>query len=153
MTKPYFVYVTYIRSTPEKVWAALTDPVAVSKYWFNMTVECPFTPGSPWALKYDDGRVADTGEILEADPPRRLVIRWRNEFKPELKAEGYSRCTITIELAEYYPGMGGKAVKLTVEHGLEGEGGKFIEAVSGGWPKVLSNLKSYLESGDVAFKE
>lgn len=153
MAKPHFVYVTYIRTTPEKAWAALTDPQTVGKYWFNMEVACDFRPGSPWALKFDDGRVADTGQILEAEPPRRLVIRWRNEFRPELKAEGYSRCTMTIETAEYYPGMGGKAVKLTVEHELEGEGGKFIEAVSGGWPKVLSNLKSYLETGDVAFKE
>jgi uncharacterized protein YndB with AHSA1/START domain len=153
MAKPQFVYVLYIRSTPERVWAALTDPKAVSQYWFGMTVESAFSAGSPWALNFEDGRVADTGEIFEAEPPRRLVIRWRNEFRPELKAEGYSRCTMTIEMAEYYPGMGGKAVKLTIAHELEGEGGKFIEAVSGGWPKVLSNLKSYLETGDVAFKE
>ena len=153
MAKPQFVYVTYIRSTPEKVWAALTDPQTVRKFWFGMNVACDFRPGSPWSLSFEDGRVADTGEILEAEPPRRLVIRWRNEFRPELKAEGYSRCTMLIETAEYYPGMGGTAVKLTIQHALEGEGGKFIEAVSGGWPKVLSNLKSYLETGDVAFKE
>ena len=153
MAKPQFVYVTYIRSTPEKVWAALTDPQMVRKFWFGMDVACDFKAGSTWSLSFEDGRVADTGEILEATPPRRLVIRWRNEFRPELKAEGYSRCTMLIETAEYYPGMGGTAVKLTIQHALEGEGGKFIEAVSGGWPKVLSNLKSYLETGDVAFKE
>lgn len=151
MSKPSFVYVTYVRSTPEKVWAALTDPRTVSKYWFNMTVECDFKRGSPWTLRFADGRTADIGEILEADAPRRLVIRWRNEFKPELKAEGYSRCSMDIEMAEYYPDFGGKAVKLTIRHELEGEGTKFIEAMSGGWPKVLSNLKSLLETGDVAF--
>lgn len=96
--------------------------------------------------------MADTGEILESDPPRRLVIRWRNDFKPELKAEGYSRCTMEIEMADYYPDFGGKAAKLTITHELEGEGMKFIEAVSGGWPKVLSNLKSLLETGNVAFQ-
>ena len=153
MAKPQFVYVTYIRSTPEKVWAALTDPKTVRKFWFGMNVACDFTPGSPWSLSFEDGRLADTGEILEADPPRRLVIRWRNEVKPELKAEGWSRCTMSIETAEYYPGKGGPAVPLTIEHALEGEGGKFIEAVSGGWPKVISNLKSLLETGAVAFKE
>ena len=153
MDKPQFVYVTYIRSTPEKVWAALTDPRSVRTFWFGMNVACDFKPGSPWSLSFEDGRVADTGEILEAEPPRRLVIRWRNEFKPELKAEGYSRCTMSIETAEYYPGMGGTAVKLTIQHEIEGTGGKFIEAVSGGWPKVISNLKSYLETGEVAFKE
>lgn len=153
MSKPSFVYVTYIRTTPEKVWAALTDPQTIRTYWFNITAESNFTPGSPWSLKFQDGRVADTGEILEADPPRRLVIRWRNEFKPELKAEGWSRCTFEIEMAGYYPDFGGKAVKLSIRHELEGEGDKFIAAVSGGWPKVVSNLKSLLETGDVAFKE
>jgi uncharacterized protein YndB with AHSA1/START domain len=152
MSKPKFVYVTYIRTTPEKLWAALTDPQTIRKYWFNITAECTFKLGSPWCLKFEDGRTADAGEILESDPPRRLVIRWRNEFKPELKAEGYSRCTMEIEMADYYPDFGGKAAKLTITHELEGEGTKLIEAVSGGWPKVLSNLKSLLETGDVAFQ-
>jgi uncharacterized protein YndB with AHSA1/START domain len=151
MSKPKFVYVTYIRSTPEKVWQALTDQQMIRKYWFGMTAECDWKPGSPWRLKFEDGRTADTGEVLEAVPPKRLVLKWRNEFKPELKAEGYSRCTMEIELADYYPDFGGKAVKLTITHELEGEGMKLIEAVSGGWPKVLSNLKSLLETGDVAF--
>jgi uncharacterized protein YndB with AHSA1/START domain len=151
MSKPKFVYVTYIRSTPEKVWQALTDQQMIRKYWFGMTAECDWKPGSPWRLKFEDGRTADSGEVLEAVPPKRLVLKWRNEFKPELRAEGYSRCTMEIELADYYPDFGGKAVKLTITHELEGEGVKLIEAVSGGWPKVLSNLKSLLETGDVAF--
>ena len=152
MSKPSFIYVTYIRTTPEKLWAALTDPQTIRKYWFGITAESDFKPGSSWCLKFDDGRIADTGEILEAEPQRRLVIRWRNEFKPEVKAEGWSRCTMQMETADYYPGVGGKAVKLTISHELEGEGTKFVEAVSGGWPKVLSNLKSLLETGDIAFK-
>lgn len=151
MSKPKFVYVIYIRSTPEKVWQALTDEQMIRKYWFGMTAECDWKPGSPWRLKFEDGRTADTGEVLETVPPKRLVLKWRNEFKPELKAEGYSRCTMEIELADYYPDFGGKSVKLTITHELEGEGTKLIEAVSGGWPKVLSNLKSLLETGDVAF--
>ena len=151
MSKPKFVYVTYICSTPEKVWQALTDQQMIRKFWFGMTAECDWKPGSPWRLKFEDGRTADSGEVLEAVPPKRLVLKWRNEFKPELKAEGYSRCTMEIELADYYPDFGGKAVKLTITHELEGEGTKLIEAVSGGWPKVLSNLKSLLETGDVAF--
>jgi uncharacterized protein YndB with AHSA1/START domain/DNA-binding transcriptional ArsR family regulator len=151
MSKPSFVYVTYIRTTPEKLWAALTDPQIIRKYWFGITAESDFKPGSPWALKFEDGRVADTGEILEAVPPRRLVIRWRNEFKPELKAAGYSRCTMEIEVADYYPDRGGKAVKLTIQHEIDGEGGgKFIEAVSGGC-RSPADLKSLLETGDIAF--
>jgi uncharacterized protein YndB with AHSA1/START domain len=154
MSKPgsSFVYVIYIRTTPEKLWHALTDPQTIKKYWFGITAECDWKPGSPWAIKFEDGRTADSGEILEAVPPRRLVIRWRNEWKPELKAEGYSRCTMDIETADYYPDRGGTAVKLTILHEMEGEGSQFIEAVSGGWPKVASNLKSLLESGDIAFK-
>jgi uncharacterized protein YndB with AHSA1/START domain len=152
MSKPGFVYVTYIRTTPEKLWAALTDPQAIKTYWFGMTAESDFKAGAPWRLTFEDGRIADTGEILEAVPPKRLAIRWRNEFRPELKAEGWSRCTMEIEMADYYPDFGGKAVKLTVRHELEGGGTAFIEAVSGGWPKVVSNLKSLLETGDVAFK-
>lgn len=153
MSRPKFVYVTYIRATPEKLWAALTDPQTIRKYWFGIAAESDFKPGSSWRLKFEDGRTADTGEILEAIPPKRLVLKWRNEFKPELKAEGYSRCTMEIDIADYYPDRGGKAVKLTITHELDGEGMKFIEAVSGGWPKVLSNLKSLLETGDIAFKE
>src|SRR5581483_8999256 len=99
MGKPKFVYVTYIRTTPEKLWAALTDPQTIGKYWFGMNAESDFKAGSSWRLKFEDGRTADTGEILEAVPRERLVIRWRNEFKPELKAEGWSRCTMQIEMA------------------------------------------------------
>jgi uncharacterized protein YndB with AHSA1/START domain len=145
MSKPSFVYVTYIRSTPEKVWQALTDTATMKKYWFGAYAETDWKPGSPWTLKFDDGRVADAGEILESEPPKRLVIRWRNEWKPEIKAEGWSRCTMTLEPHE-------KAVKLTIHHELEGEGTKFIAAVSGGWPKILSNLKSLLETGTVTFE-
>src|SRR6185437_5093813 len=131
------------------------DTKMLSKFWFGMTVACDFKPGSPWALKFQDGRTADTGEILEAVPPKRLVIdNWQNQFKPELKAAGPTRCTFEIELADYYPDFGGKAVKLTITHEAEAEqGAPMIAAVSGGWPKIMSNLKSLLETGDIAFRE
>jgi uncharacterized protein YndB with AHSA1/START domain len=88
-----------------------------------------------------DGRVADSGEVLEIEPHRRLVLKWRNEFRPELKAEGYSRLTYQLEKE-------GKSVKLTVIHEMEKEGSKFIEAVSTGWPHILASLKSLLETGE-----
>ena len=141
-----FVYVTYIRTTPEKLWSALTDTDFMQQYWFNMRVESDFKKGSPWKIVYPDGRVTDTGEILESIPPKRLVIKWRNEFKPELKAEGYAICTMDIEPA-------GGAVKLTITHTIDKKNAKFIEAVSGGWPKILSNLKSLLETGELALAE
>jgi uncharacterized protein YndB with AHSA1/START domain len=79
-----------------------------------------------------DGRVSDAGEIVEAEPPRRLVIHWQHQLKPELKAEGASLCTMELE-----PSAG--AVKLSITHTIEREPSQFIEAVSGGWPKVVSN--------------
>ena len=147
MSKPEFVYVTYIRAPADRVWSALTSPEFTAKTWFGVRHDTEWTKGAPWRLVFPDGRVADSGEIVEIDRPRRLVLKWRNEFKPELKAEGWSRCTIEIEPAT------GDAVKLTVTHQLEGEGTKFIEAVSGGWPRILSNVKSLLETGEVALKE
>jgi uncharacterized protein YndB with AHSA1/START domain len=140
------MYVTYIRTTPEKLWAALTDPAMMRQYWFGMHQESDWLPGSAWQLVFPDGRIADSGEIVEADRPRRLVIKWRNEFKPELQAEGYSRCTMELE-----PAAG--AVKLTITHVMERSDSKFIAAVSGGWPKIASNLKSLLESGHIALEE
>jgi uncharacterized protein YndB with AHSA1/START domain len=141
-----FIYVTYIRTTPEKLWSALTDTDFMQQYWFNARVESDFKKGSPWRIVLEDGRVADTGEILEAKPPKRLVIKWRNEFKPELKAEGYAICTMELEPVA-------DAVKLTIAHSIDTENAKFIEAVSGGWPKILSNLKSLLETGELVLVE
>jgi uncharacterized protein YndB with AHSA1/START domain len=142
MTKSSFIYVTFIRTTPEKLWAALTTSEFISQYWFGMNIESDWKVGSPWKLIYPDGRIADTGEILEFDPPRRLVLKWRNEFRPELKAEGYARCSMELEALD-------NAVKLTINHTLERADSRFIEAVSGGWPRILSNLKSLLETGEI----
>ncbi len=138
-----FVYVTYIRTTPEKLWAALTDPKTIKQYWFGMTCESDFQKGSPWRLVFEDGRIADSGEILDVDPGKRLVIKWRNEWKPGLKDEGFSTCTMDLEPVD-------SAVKLTITHTINKENAKFIDAVAGGWPKVLSNLKSLLETNEIA---
>ncbi len=147
MARSTFVYVTYIRTTPEKLWSALTDDAKFMKqYWFGMHCESQWTVGSPWKLVSGDGQVFDSGEIVEAKPPRRLVIRWQNQIKPELNAEGASQCTMELEPI-------GSAVKLSITHSIEREPSKLLEAVSGGWPKVLSNLKSLLETGSIALLE
>lgn len=140
MAASSFVYVTFIRTTPGELWNALTAPEFTRKYWFGIRHETDWKKGSPWKMMFPDGRVGDSGEIVESDPPRRLVLKWRNEFIPELKAEGYSRCVIEIEQM-------GEAAKLTISHSMEKENSKFIEAVSGGWPRIVSNLKSLLETG------
>ena len=140
MSDQKFVYVTYIRTTPAKLWEALTKPEFQKAYWFGVHQETDWKPGGAWKMVYSDGKVTDTGEVVEFDPPKRLVLKWRNEFMPELKAEGYSRCVMELEPA-------GDSVKLTVTHTPDGNAPKFIAAVSGGWPKVLSSLKSFLETG------
>jgi uncharacterized protein YndB with AHSA1/START domain len=146
MARSTFVYVTYIRTTPEKLWSALTEDVEFMKqYWFGTHCESQWTPGSSWKMVYPDGTITDAGEIVEAEPPRRLVIRWQNQIKAELKAEGESLCTMELEPS-------GTAVKLSITHTIEREPSNLIAAVSGGWPKVLSNLKSLLESGSVALQ-
>ena len=146
MARSTFVYVTYIRTTPEKLWAALTSVEFMKQYWFGCHCQSEWVVGSGWQNISPEGQVMDDGEILESDPPRRLVIRWRNVFKSELKAEGPSLCTLELE-----PTAG--AVKLSIIHSIEREPSKFIEAVSGGWPKVISNLKSVLETGTPALDE
>jgi len=146
MARSTYVYVTYIRTTPEKLWSALTDADFIKQYWFGVHCESEWKAGSPWSLVSPEGQLLDSGQIVEAEPPRRLVIRWQNQFKPELKAEGESLCTMKLEPK-------GAAVKLSITHTIEREPAKFIEAVSGGWPKVISNLKSLLETGTIALQE
>jgi len=141
MARSTFVYVIYIRTTPKKLWSALTDDTEFMKqYWFGMHCESQWTAGSSWRMVRTDGSICDSGEIIESEPPRRLVIRWRHQDKPELKAEGESRCTLELEPS-------GAAVKLSITHTIEQEPSKLIEAVSGGWPKIISNLKSLVETG------
>jgi uncharacterized protein YndB with AHSA1/START domain len=145
-TESRFVYVTFIRTTAEKLWSALTDPEQMKEYWLGMHIQTEWKTGAKWQMLFPDGRVADTGEVLEAERPKRIRLKWRNEFRPELKAEGYTLCTIEIE--PY-----GDAVRLSIAHTMERAESKFIEAVSGGWPMILSNLKSFLETGRVALTE
>ena len=147
MPRSTFVYVTYIRTTPERLWSALTDDSEFMKqYWFGVHCESDWTPGSSWKMVHANGNISDAGEIVAAEPPRRLVIRWRHQDKPELKAEGDSLCTMELEPS-------GSAVKLSITHTIEVEPSKLIVAVSGGWPKVISNLKSLLETDSPAIEE
>jgi uncharacterized protein YndB with AHSA1/START domain len=139
-----FNYVTFIRTTPERLWEALTSPEFTQQYWFGVRHETDWKPGSAWKMVRPDGSLTDSGEILEADRPKRLVFKWRNEFKPDMAAEGYSRCVMELEPA-------GEATRLTVTHSIDREDSKLIRGVSGGWPRILSNLKSLLETGELLF--
>lgn len=137
-----FVYVTYVKTTPDRLWEALTDPDFVAQYWLGNRPEADWRLGGSWKLLFPDGRVADQGEIIAFEPAKRLGIRWRNEWKPEFNAEGYSVCMMELEPV-------GEGVKLSVTHSIERADSPFIAAVSGGWPKILSNLKSLIETGTV----
>lgn len=140
MKKAQFVYVTYIKTTPEKLWRALTQPEFTRQYWVGTWQESEWRPGASWRLMIPDGRVGDSGEILEIDPPRKLVLSWRVEFQPELKAEGFSRLTFHLEEQ-------GQMVKLTLLHEMDQPESKLIKEVADGWPLILASLKSLLEIG------
>ena len=140
MAKATFVYVTYIRTTTEKLWTALTDAEFMKQYWFGIHCESLWTAGSSWKLVHPDGRIAAAGAIVGAEPPKRLVIRWQDQIRPELKAEGESHCTMELESI-------GRAAKLSITHTIEHEPSNLIVLLSNSWPKVISNLKSLLETG------
>jgi len=143
MAQSIFVYETYIRSTPEKLWQALTTAELLKRCWMGASIESDWKVGSPWRAMSPDGSVFDSGEIIESVSEKRLVMKWRNEWKPEFKIEGYSLCAYEIEAA-------GASVKFTITHSIERADSKFIASVSPAWPMVASNLKSLLETGEVA---
>ncbi len=136
-----FVYVTYIRTAPERLWRALIEPAFTRQYWAGTHQVSEWKVGADWKIMIPDGRIGDSGKVLEFDPPRRLVLSWRNEFRPELKAEGYSTCIYELEPA-------GTAVKLTLTHEISLPDSRIIEGVSQGWPHLLASLKSLLETGE-----
>lgn len=141
MDQSEFVYVIVIRTTPEKLWQGLTEPEFTRKFWVGTVQECDWKIGSPWKMLAPDGRVADAGEVVEIDPPRKLVLTWQNHLFAELTAEGFSRMTYTLEPM-------GSSVKLTVTHTIDRGDSKLVKAVSNGWPSLLSSLKSLLETGE-----
>ena len=140
MEKSTFVYVIYIRTTPEKLWAKLTETGVAREFFWATALHAEWKVGGTWNSTAPDGTLVDGGEIMEVDPPRRLVLKWRHEMQPEKKEEGYSRMSYELEPK-------GEMVKLTVLHEMDRGQSKFIQAVSNGWPTILSSLKSLLETG------
>lgn len=140
MSKPEFVYVTYIATTPEKLWAALTRGEFTKAYWYERRIESDWTVGSPVAFyDGDSGFRTDSGIVLASDPPRLLSYSFQPEFNEEVQKMGTSRVTFTLEPQE---GM----VKLTLVHDelpTEEMAAGFRE----GWAPILSSLKTFLESG------
>lgn len=140
MSKTAYVYVTYIETTPEKVWNALIDPEMTKDYWGRHRNRSDWKPGSPWQHEdYDDSSVSVCGTVIESDPPRRLVLTWASNHDA-LNPGAVSRVTFDIE-----PAFG--AVRLTVTHDELEEGSAMFKGISAGWPAVLSSLKTLLETG------
>jgi uncharacterized protein YndB with AHSA1/START domain len=146
MNEPKFVYVTYIATTPEKLWQALTDGAFTERYWFGTRIESDWTLGARVRFLRDD-TVSDYGVVLECEPPRRLSYSWRVEFHEEFRHERPSRVTFEIESMTASAGAKRPEVKLTVTHDDFDAGSKVFRAISGGWPLVLASLKSLLETG------
>lgn len=151
MTKPDFVYVTYIATTPEKVWQALVDTDVMRQYWCGLSTDCPgylnvsdWQPGSRWEHQPMDGsgEARIVGTVIESRAPRRLVYTWARPADAE-DASKHSRVAFDIEL--HTDGL----VRLTVTHTDLERDPEMLAGVSGGWPKVLSNLKTLLETGQV----
>ena len=140
MSKPSFVYVTYIATTADRLWQALTSAEFTERYMFGRRVESTWMVGAPVRYIGRDGNLSDSGEVLESTPPHRLVFTWRVEFDDALRREGYSKVTFELEP------LGGE-VKLTVIHDDLREGSGVLKGISMGWPKTIASLKTLLETG------
>ncbi|MES2432369.1 MAG: SRPBCC family protein [Pseudomonadota bacterium] len=138
--KTSFVYVTYIASTPEKVFAAITKPEIARLYWGHENVS-EWQPGADWQhVRDSDARPVEIiGKVVEIAAPQRLVITWAGASQAD-NPDAYSRVTFDIQ-------PDGDRVRLTVSHDELTVGSGMAQGVSKGWPLVLSSLKSYLETG------
>ena len=138
--KTSFVYVTYIVSTPQKVFEAITKPDIARRYWGHENVS-DWKPGSQWEhIRASDERTVElVGKVVEVSPPTRLVITWANASQA---ADPESHSRVTFEIAEYE-----NMVRLTVTHDELAAGSGMAKGISQGWPVVLSSLKSFLETG------
>ena len=143
MTQPMteFVYTTYITSTPQKVWDAITNPEFTSQYWGKKNVSSDWRAGSRWNMVSIDGSEITniTGEVLESRPPSRLVVSWAS---PENSGNGAETSRVTFEIERI-----GEVVRLNVVHDQLKAGSEMAGGISKGWPLVLSGLKSFLETG------
>jgi uncharacterized protein YndB with AHSA1/START domain/DNA-binding transcriptional ArsR family regulator len=142
MAPPKHVYEVYIRTTPERLWQAITLPEYTRRYYYGGHFESSWRPGDPYRTFLPDGSTPFEGTILEADPPRRLVFSFHYSGDPDTRAEQPSR--VTWEIAPM-----GEMCKLTVVHDgfAPGELATY-RRVGGGWPYILSGLKTLLETGE-----
>ena len=137
MEKPKLVYTMFIRSTPTKTWDAIINPKFTRQYWGRMANVSDWKKGSKWEHLNPENEVWITGEVVERTRPKRLVLTWADPDNLKDK----SRVTFEIEKV-------GDSVCLTVTHDRLKAGSKMLRGVSRGWPRVLSSMKSFLETGE-----
>ena len=146
MDKPKFVYVTYIDTTPEKLWEALTQGEFTRQYWFDSIIQSDWKIGSPVVFRHNN-RVSDQQTVLTFEPPRLLAYSWNVKCHEDQGDERPSRVTFEIEPLGEKGGSKGASVKLTVTHDQFPPESRVYPSISKGWPAVLSNLKTFLETG------
>jgi len=137
---PQHVFSTFIRATPEKIWQALTSSEFTTRYWYGSTITSDWAVGSPYELRTHDDKPAIAGNVLEADPPRRLVMTYTS---PWTNVPGEPPSKVTFEIEAAGPGV----QKLTLVHETEPGSSTRIAEVAAGWPFILSGLKTLLETG------
>jgi uncharacterized protein YndB with AHSA1/START domain/DNA-binding transcriptional ArsR family regulator len=133
------VFEIYIKTTPERLWQAITDSDMRRRYCFGVALETDWTPGSRYRAVHPQASLIFEGENLEVDPPRRLVQSFRAQWSDDVKREGTSRVTWEIEPI-------GDSCRLIVTHDQLREGAH--SEIYGGWPMILSGLKTLLETGE-----
>jgi uncharacterized protein YndB with AHSA1/START domain len=139
--KPKTVYVTYIAGTPEKVWRALTDPAFTKQYFFGFSVDVEPRAGGRFRLLWPDGRLHVSGEVVEWEPPRRLAVTWLVEGMKDF--DELPRCLISYDVT-----VSGDAVRVTMTESHSWDVPRdLLKGGEMGWPKILSGLKSLLETG------
>ena len=138
MTTTEYHYTTYIRSTPEKIWQAITTPEFTQQYWGKANIS-DWKPGSRWEHRDKEGAALVTGIIRECTPPTRLVMTWAAPGDHDDLSK-HSRVTFEIEAIQ-------DMVRLHVAHDQLIVGSDMLKRISGGWPRVLSSMKSFLETG------
>jgi uncharacterized protein YndB with AHSA1/START domain len=150
---PKFVYVTLIATTPEKLWEALTKPEFTRQYWFGTDVESDWQPGSPVVYRWK-GKISDEGSVLKCEPPHLLSYTFHHLLDEELRKEPPSKVTFEIKKlgdedisGESDMGLRGNAVRLTVTHEDFPPDSKLYPEIAKGWPSIVSNLKTLLETG------